>query len=63
MLEWILNKSQLDRLHKVINIIDEYNIKSKKIFEPVNKFLDIVNSFIKDSGKKSKLILLVDFIL
>lgn len=52
MLEWILNKSQLDKLHKVINIIDDYNLKAKNIFEPVSKFLDIVNSFLKDSGKK-----------
>lgn len=52
MLEWILNKSQLDKLHKVINIIDDYNLKATNIFEPVNKFLDIINSFLKDSGKK-----------
>lgn len=51
-LEWILNKSQLDKLHKVLNIIDDYNSKANKIFEPVNKFLDLINTFLKDSGKK-----------
>lgn len=52
LLEWILNKSQLDKLHKVIVIIDDYNLKATKIFEPINKFLHLINSFLKDSGKK-----------
>lgn len=51
-LEWILNKSQLDKLHKVLNIVDDYNSKANKIFEPVNKFLDLINTFLKDSGKR-----------
>lgn len=51
-LEWILNKSQIDKLHKVLSIIDDYNSKANKIFEPVNKFLDLINKFLKDSGKK-----------
>lgn len=51
-LEWILNKSQIDKLHKVLSIIDDYNSKANKIFEPVNKFLDLINTFLKDSGKK-----------
>lgn len=48
----ILNKSQLDKLSNVLNIIDDYNSKANKIFEPVNKFLDLINGFFKDSGKK-----------
>lgn len=52
VLEWILNRSQIDKLHTVLNLIDDYNSKANKIFEPVNKFLSIINSFLKDSGKR-----------
>ncbi|WP_433810542.1 AAA family ATPase [Flavobacterium johnsoniae] len=51
-LEWLLNKSQIDKLYKVLNIIDDYNVKAKRIFEPVNRFLKIINSFLKDTSKK-----------
>lgn len=51
-IEWLLNKSQVDKLFSVLKIIDEYNIKADKTFEPINKFLNIINSFFKDTQKK-----------
>ena len=51
-IEWLLNKSQFDRLHNILGIIKEYNIKAEKIYLPVKKFIEIINSFLKDTGKK-----------
>lgn len=52
MIEWLLNKSQIDKLFNILKIIDEYNIRADKTFEPINKFLNIINSFFKDTQKK-----------
>lgn len=51
-IEWLLNKSQIDKLFNILKIIDEYNLKADKTFEPINKFLNIINSFFKDTQKK-----------
>lgn len=51
-IEWLLNKSQVDKLFNILKIIDEYNIRADKTFEPINKFLNIINSFFKDTQKK-----------
>lgn len=51
-IEWLLNKSQVDKLFNILKIIDEYNLKADKTFEPINKFLNIINSFFKDTQKK-----------
>jgi len=51
-IEWLLNKSQIDKLFNILKIIDEYNLKADKTFEPINKFLSIINSFFKDTQKK-----------
>jgi predicted ATP-binding protein involved in virulence len=51
-IEWLLNKSQIDKLFNILKIIDEYNIRADKTFEPINKFLGIINSFFKDTQKK-----------
>lgn len=51
-IEWLLNKAQVDRLIKIVNIIDEYNSTNSETFKPVYKFLNICNTFFKDTGKK-----------
>jgi hypothetical protein len=51
-IEWFLNKAQIDRISSLVDIIDEYNIKIKKMYAPINKFLSTVNEFYKDSRKK-----------
>lgn len=50
--EWLINRAQVDKLAKLVEIIDDYNNKTKKAFKPINKFIQIINSFIKDTGKK-----------
>ena len=51
-IEWLINKSQIEKLAKLVDVIDEYNVKINKAFKPIHKFIDIINSFIKDTGKK-----------
>lgn len=51
-IEWLINRSQVDKLAALVEIIDEYNNKTSKAFRPITKFVDIINSFIKDTGKK-----------
>lgn len=51
-IEWLINRAQVDKLAKLVEIIDDYNNKTNKAFKPINKFIEIINSFIKDTGKK-----------
>jgi predicted ATP-binding protein involved in virulence len=51
-IEWLINRAQVDKLAKLVEIIDDYNSKTNKAFKPINKFIEIINSFIKDTGKK-----------
>lgn len=51
-IEWLINRSQVDKLAALVEIIDDYNNKTSKAFRPISKFVDIINSFIKDTGKK-----------
>jgi predicted ATP-binding protein involved in virulence len=51
-IEWLINKSQVEKLSQLVEIIDDYNSKVSKVFKPIRKFIGIINSFIKDTGKK-----------
>lgn len=50
-IEWLLNKAQIDRFSELIRIIDENKSKVNKIFSPINKFIDSINSFYADTRK------------
>lgn len=49
--EWLLNKAQVERMSKIVEIIDEHKSKIDKLFKPINDFIGVVNSFYKDSNK------------
>lgn len=51
-IEWLINRAQVDKLAQLVEIIDDYNNKTNKAFKPIRKFIEIINSFIKDTGKK-----------
>ncbi|KIA97538.1 hypothetical protein OA93_13490 [Flavobacterium sp. KMS] len=51
-IEWLLNKSQIDKLSKLVEILDVYKSKVQETFAPITKFLNIINSFFKDTGKR-----------
>lgn len=48
---WLINKSQIDRVQKLIKLIEENNKIVQKVYEPINKFIDTMNHFLKDTGK------------
>ncbi len=50
-IEWLTNQSQIDKLTKLVEIIDDNKSKVSNGFKPINKFLNIINSFFSDSGK------------
>jgi predicted ATP-binding protein involved in virulence len=50
-IEWLINKSQIDKLSKLVEIIDDYTSRVQAASRPINKFTDIINSFFKDSNK------------
>ena len=49
--EWLTNQYQIDKLSKLVMIIDDYKSKVLHGFKPINKFLDIINSFFIDTNK------------
>ncbi|WP_267412345.1 AAA family ATPase [Pantoea sp. GM_Pan_4] len=51
-IEWLLNKAQIDRISDILEVIDEYNDKTEKMYKPISNFLRAVNSFLIDSKKK-----------
>ncbi|MEZ8084444.1 AAA family ATPase [Vibrio sp. 1S139] len=50
--DWLLNKAQIERMSRIVEIIDEHNTKIEKLFNPINNFIDTINSFYTDSNKR-----------
>ena len=48
---WLINKSQIDRIQKLIELIEGNNKKVQKNFELINKFIETMNHFLNDTGK------------
>lgn len=49
--EWILNRSQIDRIVALIRVLDENKSKSESKEKPIRTFLCAINSYFEDSGK------------
>lgn len=54
-IELLANKAQIDRIVSIIKAIDNYKLKSDSLFKQVNLFLESVNYFFEDSGKRVSL--------
>lgn len=52
MLEWLLNKSQIERIASIVDIIDNHKSTVDKLYEPINNFLNAVNEFYIESKKE-----------
>lgn len=50
--QYTLNKSQFFRMMDVVDYIEEYSKVYEKINEPISKYTETVNHFIKDSNKE-----------
>ncbi|MEY8096320.1 AAA family ATPase [Falsihalocynthiibacter sp. S25ZX9] len=51
LIDWSYNKTQLDKINRLSDIVSEYNDASAEVFGKANEFLDTVNTFLADSGK------------
>lgn len=52
VIEWLLNKAQIERMASIVDIIDEHKSKVDKYYKPINDFLNTVNDFYTDSNKR-----------
>lgn len=51
LIDWSYNKTQLDKINRLSDIVSDYNDASANVFRRANEFLDTVNRFLVDSGK------------
>ena len=51
-IEFLLNKAQIERMYKIVDIIDEHKSRNDGYYKPINDFLNTVNNFYQDSGKR-----------
>lgn len=51
-IELLLNTAQIDRMYRVVDIIEEHKSRNDKYYKPINDFLGTVNEFYEDSGKR-----------
>jgi len=51
-IEWLLNKSQIDRVLTIVETIDEHKSSVDSLFKPINDFLNTINKFFEDSKKR-----------
>lgn len=49
--EWLMNKSQLLRIHKLLAEMDKQKKQAERFYEPIKNFISSVNSFLVDSRK------------
>ena len=52
LFEWTFNKTNIDKLNALSEIIASYNNKVSKIKGHTNDYLETINRFMLDSGKK-----------
>lgn len=50
--EWIVNYPQFNRIMRILSYVDEYMAESQRLSEPIDRYLGIVNGFLKDSNKQ-----------
>ncbi len=51
-IEWLVNKTQIERMHKFLKIIDDTKQKIDSVSAKLNRFLEIINGYYKESGKQ-----------
>ncbi|MGM8899514.1 MULTISPECIES: AAA family ATPase [unclassified Psychrobacter] len=51
-IELLLNKAQIERMYRIVDIIDEHKSRNDGYYKPIDDFLGTVNIFYEDSNKK-----------
>lgn len=52
LIEWIINKPQSDRILEHLNLLEEYVKNRNELHEPINRFVALINGFLKQTEKK-----------
>lgn len=52
IVEWIINKPQVDRITTHLELLTTYNARRAKLREPIDRYLKLLNSFLSDTGKR-----------
>ncbi|WP_075566657.1 AAA family ATPase [Ihuprevotella massiliensis] len=52
LLEWMINRSQLDKIDKIIKYAEAYANNIQNLKAPINRFTNSVNLFFEESGKE-----------
>ncbi|HAS6845780.1 TPA: AAA family ATPase, partial [Vibrio parahaemolyticus] len=50
-LNWLVNHALIDRIIDLVDVIEDYENKIQKIYEPLDTFINTMNLFFKDSDK------------
>jgi predicted ATP-binding protein involved in virulence len=51
LLAWSANQSRLKKFNIISDIVSRYNKRRSDLLSPTDKYLSLINSFLKDSGK------------
>ena len=51
-IEWTINRPQIDRLMQILQHVNRYIGKTQTANKPLDQYLEIVNKFFNDSGKR-----------
>lgn len=52
ILEWLINKAQINQINKVLAELETQKKYIEKFYEPIRKFINILNVFLNDSRKR-----------
>lgn len=52
LLQWMIKSSQIEKIDNIIRYANEYSNNIQRLNEPINRFVDSVNLFFKESQKE-----------
>lgn len=52
LLQWMIKSSQIEKIDNIIRYANEYSNSIQRLKEPINRFVDSVNLFFKESRKE-----------
>lgn len=52
MIEWLLNKAQIQRIHEILKELDTNKKRAAALYKPINEFIEVANFFFGASKKE-----------
>lgn len=52
LFQWVMKSSQIEKIDNIIRYADDYSKNIQRLKEPINRFVDSVNLFFKESKKE-----------